>query len=316
MMNTALYFSHTWNIADKFMITDGIRGGLISLHSTIADNSFFSLPYTKADQSNFVYSGSLGLIHTPSDDTKLSFLVSTGFRAPNVDDLSKIFESASGAVIVPNPDLKPEKTITYEAGLTKIFNKNVIWESSVYYTDFVDAIVTDKFKFNGQDSILYGGSMSQVLANQNKGKAYLYGFSSTLKAKCSDNITLSLGMNYTYGRIKTDSMDYPLDHIAPFMARFQVSYTKHRFKSDFFVNYQGSKSLNNYYKNGEDNEQYATAEGMPAWFTANLHLSYKVHKLVTVNFGVDNIFDTQYRVFASGINGPGRNIFASVKFHY
>ena len=180
MTNAALYFSHTWKINDEVTLTDGIRVGFISLHSTFVDTSFFHLPYKKADQSNSVYSGSIGLINTPSDDLKLSLLLSTGFRAPNIDDLSKVFESAPGAIIVPNENIKPEKTINTEFGITKIVNQKSSWENSIYYTQFIDAIVTDKFKFNGQDSIMYDGSMSQVFANQNKQRAYIFGFSSCI----------------------------------------------------------------------------------------------------------------------------------------
>ena len=75
-------------------------------------------------------------------------------------------------------------------------------------------------------------------------------------------------------------------------------------------------ALKDYYLNGEDNEQYATPEGMPAWMTFNLRTSYKIHKLVTLNAGIENILDTQYRTFASGINAPGRNVFVTARFNY
>ncbi len=316
MTDVAIYYSHTWKINKQLSLTDGIRLGMVSLSSSFVDTSFFHLPYTKADQSNMVYSGSLGLIHLPSDDLKLSLMVSTGFRAPNVDDLSKVFESSPGLVIVPNPDLKPEKTVNTEFGITKIFDKKTSWENVVYYTHFIDAVVTDKFKLNGQDSILYDGSMSQVLANQNAGEAYIYGLSSNIRSQCTDNLSLNFSLNYTYGRIKTDSSDYPLDHISPFMMRLQLSYVYEKFNADFFVNYNGWKKLKDYYLNGEDNEQYATPDGMPAWFTLNFRASYKLHKYVTLQAGVDNIFDTQYRTFASGINAPGRNLIAALRFHY
>lgn len=316
MTNAAVYFSHTWKINNTVSLTDGIRVGMISLHSTIKDSSFFHLPFTKADQSNLVYSGSVGLIHTPSDDLKLSLLLSTGFRAPNMDDLSKVFESAPGAVIVPNEDLKPEKTINTEIGITKIYNGKTSWENAIYYTQFTDAIVTDVFQFNGQDSITYDGSMSRVFANQNKGKAFIYGFSSGISSQCSEHLRMSINLNYTYGRIKTDSSDFPLDHIPPIVGRFQLHYEYNKFSSDFFINYNGWKKMKDYYPNGEDNEQYATPDGMPAWYTLNFHAGYKVHRLLTVQAGVDNIFDTQYRTFASGINGPGRNLFLSLRFHY
>ncbi len=316
MSNAAIYWSHTLSITDKITLTDGLRLGFSSLHSTFKDTTFFRLPYDKADQSYPVYSGSMGIINTPTDDVKLSALLSTGFRAPNVDDLSKVFESGDGAVIVPNEDLKPEKTINTELGITKIFNGKTSWDNSIYFTRFVDAIVTDAYTLNGKDSVIYDGTLSQVLANQNKEKAYIYGFSSTIKSQISDNLMFNFGMNYTYGRIKTDSSDYPLDHIPPFMAHVQLTYTNNNFSSDFFINYNSWKRLKDYNMGGEDNEQYATAEGMPAWFTANFRVAYKLNKYLTLNAGVDNMFDTQYRVFASGINGPGRNIYAGLRFHY
>ena len=73
------------------------------------------------------------------------------------------------------------------------------------------------------------------------------------------------------------------------------------------------KRLADYMLNGEDNEQYATPDGMPAWISANLHIQWQINKWVTMNTGIDNIFDTQYRTFASGINASGRNIFVTVK---
>jgi hemoglobin/transferrin/lactoferrin receptor protein len=317
MTNIAAYITHTWKLNDRVTLTDGIRGGYSTMHSTLVDTSFVHLPYNVVEQNTPVWSGSLGIINTPSDDTKLSFLVATGFRVPNVDDMSKIFESQAGAVVVPNVDLKPERTVNYEASITNVFNEKSRWENVVYYTDFFDAIVMDEFKFNGQDSIIYDGSLSQVYANQNKRRAYLYGFSSSYKSQCSEHLLFSMSINYTYGRIKTDSSDYPLDHIPPFFSRMLLSYHYGKFSSDFFINFNGWKRLKDYnIVGGEDNEQYATVDGMPAWFTANVHASYKVHKLITLQAGVDNIFDTQYRAFASGINAPGRNVFAALRFHY
>jgi len=316
LTNAAIYFSHTWLINNQVVLNDGFRVGMASLKSSIVDTTFFHLPYSSVEQNNLVYSGSLGIINSPSDDWKLSLLFSMGFRVPNVDDLSKVFESAPGAVIVPNQDLKPEKTFNSEFGITKIFDGKTRWQNTVYYTRFTDAIVTDAFKFNGQDTIIYEGIPSAVYANQNKNQAYLYGFSSNIKSQCSENFLLSFSLNYTYGRIKTDSSDYPLDHIPPFMMRLGLKYTQNNFNSDFFINYNGWKKLKDYNLGGEDNEQYATADGMPAWFTISFRASYKVHKLITLQAGVDNIFDIQYRTFASGINAPGRNIFAALRFHY
>lgn len=314
MNNAAVYFSHSWRINEQVTLNDGFRVGMTTLKSTFEDTSFFKFPFTEVNQEHLVYSGSVGLIHIPNDDLKFSVLLSTGFRAPNIDDLAKVFESTLGTVIVPNEDLKPEQTINTEIGITKIYNGVTTWENTLYYTQFYNAIVTDKFKYQGQDSILYDGSLSQVMANQNKGRAYIYGFSSSLRTRLLENLLFSFSMNYTYGRVKTDSMDVPLDHIPPMNMRLGLNYAHANFSSDFFVNYNAAKKLKNYSSSGEDNLQYATADGMPAWFTINWRVSYQVHKLITIQAGVDNLFDTQYRTFASGINAPGRNIFGVLRF--
>jgi len=316
MNNAAIYISHTWKINDQVTLNDGARIGFTTLHSTFKDTTFFNFPFREVNQEHLVYSGSVGLIHIPNDDLKFSVLLSTGFRAPNVDDLAKVFESTIGTVIVPNESIKPEQTINTEIGLTKIYNGKTTWENTLYYTQFYNAIITDVYNYQGQDSINYNGSLSQVLANQNKGRAYIYGFSSGLRTRLIENFELSFTMSYTYGRIKTDSSDAPLDHIPPFTMRLGLKYAHHNFGSDFFVNYNGSKKLKDYYLNGEDNEQYATADGIPAWFTLNWRLSYRIQKNISIQAGVDNIFDIQYRAFASGINAPGRNIFGTLKFAF
>jgi hemoglobin/transferrin/lactoferrin receptor protein len=114
--------------------------------------------------------------------------------------------------------------------------------------------------------------------------------------------------------LKTDSADVPLDHISPFMAKAQVIYSDKKFTQEFFVIYNGWKKLKDYRLDAEDNEDYAAENGMPAWFTANLRLGYQATKHFTVQTGVENIFDTQYRVFASGINAPGRNIYLTLRY--
>lgn len=314
MLNVALYFSHTWKITEQIILVDGIRAGYSSLHSTFIDRSFFNFPFTEANQKTPVYSGNIGIIHNPSDAWKLSLLISTGYRVPNVDDLSKVFESASGIVIVPNADLKPERTVNTELGVTKIFNKKTRWENVFYYTHFDHAIVSDKFTFTGQSTILYDGSVSQVYANQNKKEAFLYGFSSNLKSQLSRDFLFTFNLSYTYGRIKNGGANLPLDHIPPLLSRASLTYAHKKFSSDFFVNYNGWKRLKNYYLNGEDNEQYATDRGMPAWFTLNLRGSYELNQYFSVQVGMDNMLDTQYRTFSSGVNAPGRNIFACVRF--
>jgi len=80
--------------------------------------------------------------------------------------------------------------------------------------------------------------------------------------------------------------------------------------------YNGKKDIKDYLQNAEDNEQYAPSGGMPSWQTFNFKNSIKFYKNLTVYSGIENILDTQYRLFASGINAAGRNIYLGAKYSF
>lgn len=314
--NIAIYATHTWKINPQWVLNDGLRAGSVRQKSTFVDRAFYPFPFNDAIQNMTGLSGNLGLIYMPSPIFRATILGSTGYRVPNVDDLAKVFESAKGTIIIPNPSIKPEKTYNVEASFALKSDK-ILWENNIHFTNFIDAIVADKFQFKGQDSILYDGVKSQVMANQNKRKAKIWGFSSMLKVQLYEGLTWTGAYHYTQGRIiKADNTETPLDHIPPANGRFALQYTHNQLFTEFFIQYSNAKWISDYFLNGEDNEQYATKNGMPAWWTMNVRASYEVSKGLKLQLGIDNIADVQYRVFASGIHGAGRNLFGTLRYAF
>ena len=108
----------------------------------------------------------------------------------------------------------------------------------------------------------------------------------------------------------------PLDHIAPAFGRIGVQYNNEKLKTELFTNFSAWKNLKDFSGSGEDNLVYATPKGMPFWWTLNLRASYKVAKGLNLQAGVENIMDINYRVFASGIHGAGRNIYGAVRYNF
>jgi len=319
-MNTlALFATHTLRLSDLWTLNDGLRVGGSWLHSTFIDKTFFPFPYDDITQNYLVSSGNLGVIYTPST-WKFSLMGSTGYRAPNFDDLSKVFDSVTGTtgvpgiLVVPNPELKPEKTVNADLNITKFFGSKLRIEGVLFATQFYDAIVTQPTTFNGQSQIDYDGYPANVVSSQNASKAFLYGFSTSLWAQLHDGLTFTASYNYTHGSVKNSgSPDTPLDHIPPLFGRVGVQYNKAKLRSELFSNFSGWKYLGQYSASGEDNLQYATPAGMPSWYTFNLRIGYELNKMFMAQAGVDNILDIQYRTFSSGINAPGRNIFGTVR---
>jgi len=317
MLRNDLYISYNSIFSKKTTFNIGARAGYTILNSSISDDSFFSLPFNDINQKNFTYSGTAGLIHKPSKNIDLKTNISTGFRVPNIDDLAKIFESGGGFVIVPNANLKPEKTITTDLGMVvKSDNKHFQIENTYYFTRFIDAIITDDYLYNGQSTINYNGNESQVLANQNKGRAFVTGFSTNIKGHLFSSLQYTANFNYTLGRITSEEKRTPLDHIPPYYGKLGLNYAKKWGTVEAYVLYNGKKPIDDYFLNGEDNEQYAPNGGMPAWETYNLKTDFTIIPKATIFIGIENILDTQYRVFASGINAPSRNIYGGLKYDF
>ncbi len=210
-------------------------------------------------------------------------------------------------LVVPNPDLKQEQAINFDLGYRWVENKKIKLELNGFYTLFRNAIVLDKFTLNGQDSIQYGGSMTPVVANQNKAKAFIYGLSTNIEYTPITNLSFSGAITYTYGRYHHEAILVPLDHIPPVYGMAGVAYRRKSYSFRSTLHFNGAKRLKDYSPYGEDNLQYATTEGVPGWYSWNIYASKSFAEHVDVVAGVENITDNNYRVFASGISAPGRN---------
>lgn len=337
MNNLGVFIQHTYKLSKKMVLNDGLRLQHSSLFSSISDNSFRQLPYTEIHQKNTAITGNAGFVYLPGVRTKLSAHFSAGFRVPNVDDLAKIFESGTSGtvrqIVVPNPNIKPERTYNFDIGISHSLGNKVRLEASGFYTLFRDALVKAPFLYNGQDSILYNGVKSQVLANVNANKAYLYGFSASIFAVIN-HLSVSSSINYTYGRFETDInknttiyeqqpngsyalvskkvSSKPLDHIPPVFGKTSITYQQGNVMAEVFLLYNGRKTLNQYNPDGEDNPQYATPDGTLAWYTVNWRSSYLIKK-TTLQFAVENLLDRNYRYFASGFSASGRNFIISAR---
>jgi hemoglobin/transferrin/lactoferrin receptor protein len=316
MQSIAAYVTHNWEINKKLILNDGIRFTNINLNSKFTNQQFFPFPFNSVNQNNNALNGNLGLIYMPCNSFRLNAGFSSGFRAPNVDDMSKVFESTKGSIIVPNPNLKPEYTYTYELGLSQTIDKRVLVSVNGYYTNYINAISLQNGTFDGKDSIVYDGQLSQVQMTTNSAKAYIYGLEGAISGNLNKYLSVLGTFNYTYGRIKTDTTDLTLDHIAPIFGKVSFNVNVKKFRGEFFVNYSGWKKIADYSLSGEDNESNALAVGMPAWYTANIRLTYQFNKFVSLQAACENIFDQNYRQFASNISAPGRNFIVTLRGNF
>jgi hemoglobin/transferrin/lactoferrin receptor protein len=314
MMSAAAYATHTWEINDKLILNDGVRASFVSLNAAFIDKTFFPFPFKDIAQKNNALNGNLGLIYMPNKLWRMSLNGSTAFRAPNVDDLSKVFESVQGSVVVPNPNLKAEYAYNGEFGISRLLSEGLSIQATGYYTLLKNALTLGTGTFNGVDSVVYDGQLSQVMTTTNAGKAYVYGFEAMLSGKLNDHLSMMATVNYTKGRNVTDSI--PLDHIPPVFGKLSMVYTVGKVRAELFMNYSGWKRLADYNFIGEDNFAYATPYGMPSWATVNARVNYNFSRSLSLQLACENILDQNYRNFASNISAPGRNFIVTLRGNF
>jgi hemoglobin/transferrin/lactoferrin receptor protein len=320
MANYALYAQHTQFLKGNWVLNTGLRLNNVHLNANFKDTALMHFPFTDANQNNTAITGNLGMAYNGADGLRVSFGASSGFRAPNVDDLTKVFDTRTGYVVVPNKDLKPEYTYNTELNVSKTTSTYSIG-ASLFYTWFRNALVVDNFKWNNASSILYQGIMSDVYATQNKAKAVVYGLNVNGSANLTPNTILAATYTYTKGNYADRKLDglntaLPLDHIPPDYGRVGLKQDVKKFSAELFTVFNGWKRIADYNLNGEDNEIYATKDGMPAWQIWNINTSYQPNKKLNLSFQIENMADLNYRYFASGISALGRNYIVSCRYSF
>ncbi|WP_439185492.1 TonB-dependent receptor [Carboxylicivirga taeanensis] len=317
-LSAALYGNYLLPVSEKTNVQAGLRYNTVYLNADF-DNTFYDFTFNNTSLSNGAFTGSLGVIHSPNSNWQLSSSVSTGFRAPNIDDIGKVFDSEPGAVVVPNPNLKPEYAINGELGAAVVVIKKWKVDGAAYFTHLNNALVRRDFHINGQDSILYDNELSRVQAIQNAAKAYVYGIQVGIEYKWKNGFSASSRFNYQKGKEELEDGSYSaLRHAAPWFGTTHLSYEKQKLKVDVFAKYNGEVSYHNL-PQSEVEKDYLYAKDRngnpysPGWTTLNIKAQYALKPYASLTAGIENITDERYKAYSSGIAAPGRNFIVSLQ---
>ncbi|NND77303.1 MAG: TonB-dependent receptor [Flavobacteriales bacterium] len=309
MQSYAVYLSHSSKWSKTLSGNLGIRYSQTYLNASYESMEFYELPFDEIDLSNGALTGNIGIEKKFSDSFHASFLASTGFKSPNVDDAAKIFEK-DGIVVVPNNEIKPEYAANGEISLKKYWNKDQSsFNMTGFYTRIFDAIVRRDFSLNGEEYILYEGELARIQTNMNTNEAEIYGLALGLNWELNNWFRWSSTFNYTVGNDKRDNI--PLAHIPPVFGKSELIFSHESISGAFYGYFNGQKSLEKMSPGTTDNPAEATIEGYPSWYTLNLRFSRRFSKEFSVNFAVENLLDHHYKSFASGLSASGRNLIFS-----
>lgn len=310
----AIFGNYQYPVTKKYTAQLGIRYNLFNMEADFSRNlAFFPFAFTTSTIRNGAFSGNLGLVISPDDNTKISLNASSGFRAPNVDDMGKLFDFVAGEVIVPNVNLSAEIAYNGELNVSKLIGNALKIDLSGYYTYLKDAMVRRATTADGKDSILYNGKMSKTYSIQNAAFAEVFGFHVGFEIDLPLGFYLSSRYNVQLGKEEMNSgATSGSRHAAPAFGLSTMGYKKGKMNLQLNAVYSASVTYENL--NEEERQKpfiYARDENgkpySPDWYTLNMKGMFTVFKSGTLNIGLENLTNQRYRTYSSGIVAPGFN---------
>ncbi len=317
-LSSALYVDYRQDISRNSTLNTGVRFTYTNLQATWVDQTFITLPDSDINLNNKAITATVGYVYKPSKTWQLNTVLSSGFRSPNLDDVGKIREK-NGDVTVPNVNLKPEHAHNAEVGVQKYFNNRKFRiGANVYYTLLRNYIYREGFELNGSSTILFDGEEGNIVANVNKGNAYVTGFTASYQGKLHKNWTTSGSITFTKGR--TYDTNEAMSSIPPLFGNFNLNYVNNKLEAGANLRFNAHKDISDYnLTEGIDNQNQtpvvnadATEDidmyyGSPSWMTLGVYGKYKLNKNIALQAQLNNIFDEHYKEFASSISAPGRD---------
>ena len=319
-----LYINYKTKIIEDVFFQSGVRYSLTELKSDLSQNNiYYDFMYENTTLENGAFVGGIGLSWVRNIYNNWKFNINTAFRSPNIDDLAKVFDSEPGSVVVPNPDLKPERSFGLEFGGYFRTKNNIELDFSSYVTYLYNSFIRDDFTLsNGVSEIIYDGELSQIQALQNSSKSFIYGIEFGINMFLNKNFRMKSQHNLIAG-YELDDLPFgmPVRHIPPNYGNFHLIYNNGDFTIDTYLNYNSKISFNNLAESERAKPyMYALDENgnpySPSWMTFNVRSKYSFSKMLNINFTVENITNKLYRPYSSGISAPGLNFIFSLSYAY
>ena len=321
-------------IGDEIAIADGMFTLFPALRFDAykldpADDPLFPGSET-AGQSDHRFSPKIGAVAKLNDAVRLFANYATGFKAPEPSQMNQFFENlAFGYTSLPNPDLGPERSESWEGGIR--YNQGGLSASATAfksnYKDFISQEVVGG-SFTPADPALY-----QFV---NIGKVKVEGLEGRIDYAMRNGITGRFAVAYAKGdevhpdggRLRLGSID-PLNLVAGLGYRDPQG----RFGGEVIVTHNARKSLGRTTGVDEEGDPTTVCSGAecyrPGAFTiVDATVFLRLAEAITLRAGVFNITDEKHTYWndvrglsaASQVTDaytrPGRNASASVSIRF
>jgi hemoglobin/transferrin/lactoferrin receptor protein len=285
----ALYAQSEWMNA-KWSVVPGLRLDRFSL-DVLTQDGFYPPAKTPAKSlSGSALSPKLGVLYRATTAWTLFGNVAAGFRAPNANQINGYYENSGvQVVIVPNPDLKPEKSRSAEFGVRARLDR-VSVDAAVFAGRFSNLIL---------DNVLIGGTGvagdPQLFQTRNTEKARVEGFE--IKGRVDAGTALGGHWNvpFAYGQARGVNLTTgkPLNAIDPAQVSLGLEYRRPTWDVRLDARHREAKNtadIDSPLLVKAPNTQFT----IPASTTLDLSAQWRVRADLRVTAAVTNLTNRKY----------------------
>jgi len=273
-------------------------------------------PVKDLDTSNI--SPKIGFTYSLNNDLAFWSQYSRGFRAPSWWEMqaSQINLTASDPYqSIPNSDLKPETSNSYEIGLRGEYEK-YNFDLTGFYNNYNDFIETGVYK----GVVVVQGIDVDTTTTDNVSKAQIWGIEFSNEYKFTPDkggFSLIASAGYTYGQDKDD--ETPLNNIDPFKLISGIKYiTKdNKLSGELISTYVGRTRRKDSVK-GYWPKPYTNFDMLGKYkYTENLDITIGIYNLFDKTYYKSgNITSTQSSTGIEQFAEPGRHLKAGFKLTF
>lgn len=305
-----LYVQDMLELTDDLTVWLGARYTYAAADADSVRDPVTNEPIAVSDQWQGL-TGNVRLRYDLDENWNLFAGVSDGFRAPNLRDLTSFDVARSGDLEVPATGLSPEKYRSYEVG-TKARSESATGKVAWFYTDIEDQIL--RYPTGDTDP-----SGDRIVTKANVGKGYIQGIEFQGSVRMDEAFTLFGWMSYQYGRLTNFNdggtvlaEEYP-SRIMPLTGSLGLRWAPN--DSDFYaetlvLHAQDADKLSS---GDQRDTQRIPPGGTPHYTVWNLYAGWRLNDRVSLDLGLDNITNVDYRVHGSGSNAVGRNFVVGMR---
>ncbi|MFN5414253.1 MAG: TonB-dependent receptor domain-containing protein, partial [Bacteroidota bacterium] len=313
------------------VIQGGVRVSKYSLEALFSKANPWKLPYQSISFATTTPSYDMGLTQQLKKGLLLKASVNQAYRNPNVDDMTKVFDSKPGAkLLVPSADLKAERSTTVDLGVLWRKDRSFAIEAGVFSSAVKNLLLDQPGTLNGEDSLLYDGRMTPVYQLKNVALGEISGMYLNAKVRLVKELWFSGSLTQTQGiyRLNDAAAEQPLDHIPPVYGQASLRWNGKGWFAETQCLFNGMKKAEDYSSSGEDNQELqpigladingdGKADGFnPAWQCWNIRGGYQHRSGLTATLAIENVLDLHYRYFASGMSAAGRSVNVSLAYSF